>query len=174
MAVSTWLDITTQDAQEYETTVSYRIKPAALGATTLPSAAKINAVLTAFYGDDKVSDQIVVHYAVRVQEDAPAVTGGSGNVDASQVMRLRSGGDGDSAEQLDRIPGLLKANVSFDPQNPNGISTTGALFDAIRAALVDADIAFAPDEGTYTAYTEDQIARLANAFDGKRAPKRPR
>jgi len=173
MAVTTWLDITTEDFQGYQATLPFRIVPAAFGATTLPTAAKIEAVINALYGDTKFSDQRVIKYAVRVEQDVPGATGGAGNVTTSEALRMRSG-DGDSLPALWRVPGLMKANVTFDPQNPNGVATVGALWTALRDALTDAEIAVSAPEGAYAAYTEEQIAVTANAFDGRRAPLRPR
>lgn len=173
MAAKTWLDITTEDAQGYQATLTFRIKPAAFGATTLPTEAKIEAVIDALYGDDKLSDQQIVKYAVRVEEDVVGGLGGGGAVGTSQALRIRSG-DSDSADALWRIPGFLKDSLVKSPDNPNSYSTADALVDALRTALVDAAIAVAPPADPYTAYTSDQIAKSANTFDGRRAPLRPK
>lgn len=173
MAVITWLDITTEDFQGYQATSTFRIKPAALGATTLPTAAKIEAVIDATFGVGKLSDQRVLHYQVRVEETAPGAGGGDGNSPTSEAVRVRNG-DSDSIDSLWRIPGLLKASVDYSADNPNSLSTVGALWDAFRAALVDAAIAVSAPTGAYAAYTTVQVAKSANVFDGRRAPLRPR
>jgi len=176
LAVTTWLDITTEDAQGYQDTLSFRVKPIAFAtAQTLPAAAKIDAVIDALFGNTGVpSSQTVLKYAIRVEEDAPASNGGNGEAATSTAIRTRNELSGIPGNWMFRIPGLNKAAVTFDPTNPNSISTTGSMWDAIRAALADAAIAIADPAGAYVATPEDEIAQVATAVDGRRAPMRPR
>jgi hypothetical protein len=172
MATKTWLVFVTADAQGYEEFVKIRILPSAFG-TGVPTTAKIEALGDAIFGTDKVSDQIISRYYVMVENDAPGSTGGNGDVATATAVRTRS--EIDSADFPFSLPGLNKANVSFDPTNPNSISTTGALWDAIRAALVDAAIAWqAPDSIGTAPVSSANTMQVANAFQGRRAPKRVR
>jgi hypothetical protein len=174
MAVSTWLEIETEDAQGYEETLKFRIAPAAFAVDTdLPTAAKINAVIDSIFGDAKISTNTVKSYSVRVMEDTPTGhTGGSGIVGTSQAARVSNALNSADAFKF-RIPGLNKSNVVFANDNPNSVVTVGGLWDAVRAALVDAAIAVRSPE-TGNALAEDEIASAAVAFDGRRAPMKPR
>lgn len=172
MAVLTFLDIHTTDAAGRDATLTYRIKPAAFGATNLPASAVINAVINSHFGDAKLSTNIVKSYAIRVVEDAPTAVGGSGTAPSSQAARLRS--EISDGNWLTSVPGLNQGAVVFDPTNPNSISVSGTIWDTIRAALVDSDIAVSDPVGAYSAAAETDIAQVATLFDGKRAPARPR
>jgi hypothetical protein len=176
MAVETFLEIVSEDAQGYQDTLSFRIAPLAFAAAqTVPTAAEIDAVIDAIFGTTGVpSTQRVVSYSVRIQQDAPASTGGNGEAPTSEAIRVRNELTGIPGNWLFRIPGLNKAAVLFDPTNPNSISTTGAMWDAVRAALAAAHIAVADPTGGYSATPEDEIAQVATVFDGRRAPLRPR
>lgn len=178
MALNTYLDIYTEDGQKQKATLSFRIKPLALAAAqTLPAAAKIDAVIDAiFTASDSPGDAIVTGYAIRVFEDAPASLGGNGTSGISSTAKVRNslGTIGVAGNWLFSIPGLDKAAVDFDPTNPNSISTVGAMWDAIRAALTDAAIGTSSPLGTYAAVSADEIAQSATGFDGRRSPPRPR
>jgi hypothetical protein len=176
MALKTWLDIFTQDGQKQKATLSFRIKPVALAAAQdLPTAAKIDAVINAIFAAGSVpGDAEVTGYAVRVEEDAPTATGGGGVSSISSTAKVRNDIDGIPGNWLFSIPGLNKGAVSFDPTNPNSISTVGAMWDAIRTALTDAAIAVSDPEGAYAAAASDTIAQSATGFDGRRSPPRPR
>ena len=171
MAVATYLDIMTQDAQKEKATLTFRINPATFGATTLPTAAKIEAVINAVFGNTKFSTNIVTAYAVRVEEEAPVALGGTGGSPSSQAMRVRN--EIGTKNWMFSVPGLVKSNVTWDPVNPNSISTSDALFTALRAALVDAAIAFG-DPANYAATPTDEAAQTATGYDGRRTPPRPR
>lgn len=170
--LSTWLDIVTEDAQGYQNTLSYRIKDAALGATTLPTSAKIEAVINAIFGDTKFSSNIVKEFSVRVRQDQSPAAGGTGGSATSTSLRVRNNIDGPN--WLFTIPALIKDNVVYDPTNPNSASTSGALWTALRGALVDADIAVSAPSDVYVAEVEADLAQAATVYDGKRSPLRPR
>lgn len=172
MAVHTLLDIYSHDAQGRDAVLSFRIKPAAFGATTLPTAAKIEAVIDALFGSTVFSTNIVDGYAVRVVEDAPGAVGGNGAVAVSSALRVRS--EIATNNWLFSIPGLNEAYVVFDPTNPNSVSVSSSNWDALRAALVDAAIAVSAPEGTYAAVITSLLAQTATTYDGKRSPMRPR
>lgn len=176
MALNTYLDITTEDAQGYQNNLRFRVKPLALAAAqTLPAAAKIEAVIDSIFGNGSVpSLQKVLSYAIVVLEDAPGSTGGNGSSPTSEAAQVRNDIDGIPGNWMFRIPGLNKAAVTFNPVNPNSISTSGAMWDAIRDALTDAAIAVSDPEGAYSAASSDDIAQVAQAVDGRRAPMRPR
>lgn len=176
LALNTYLDIFTEDGQKQKATLTYRIKPLALAsAQTLPAAAKIEAVIAALFAPaDLISDAHVVGYAVRVHEDAPGETGGDGISSISSTVRTRNALDAIPGDFLVTVPGLNKAAVSFDPVNPNSISTVGTMWDTYRTAVTDAAIAISDFVGSYLALTSDEVAQVATAFDGRRSPPRPR
>jgi len=176
MALTTWLDVHVQDGQKQKATLSLRIAPLALAAAqTLPTATEINAVIDSLFSDaDTPSDAHVVAYAVRVEQDAPESSGGNGVSSISSTIRTRNNIDGIPGNFLVTIPGLNKHAVSFDPVNPNSISTIGAMWDAYRTAVTAAHIALSDPTGSYVAITSDEVAQVATAFDGRRAAPRPR
>jgi hypothetical protein len=176
MALNTYLDIHVRDGQKQLSTLTFRIKPLALAAAqTLPAAAKIDAVIDAIFTvADTPSDAQCIGYSVRVTEDTPASTGGNGASAISSAAKVRNSLDAIPGNWLFSIPGLNKAAVSFDPTNPNSISTVGAMWDAIRDALTDAAIAVSDPVGSYVAVPSDEIAQSATGFDGRRSPPRPR
>lgn len=169
MALSTWLDIHAQDAQGRKATLTFRIKAAALGATTLPTAAKIEAVIDAIFGADVISDAIVTGYDVRVNQDSvPGAPGGAGGSSISTAARVRNE---PPDNWLFAVPGIAENNVVFDPTNRNSISTVGAIWTAIRDALTDAEITIKnPETGVDLADTS--VATTATLYDGKRSPMR--
>src|SRR5258706_11323444 len=176
MAVVTTLNIVSEDAQGYQDTLQFVVKPIAFAtAPALPVAAKIEAVINSIYSlSDTPSASRVINYYIKVEETAPGATGGNGEPPTSERARVRNALDAVPGNWLFSIPGLNKAAVSFDPTNPNSISTSGAMWDAIRTALTDAAIAVSDPAGAYEAATSDEIAQVASAFDGRRAPLRPR
>lgn len=175
MAVETWLDIISTDKQGYQDTLTFRVKDLAFAAAqTLPTAAKIEAVIDAIYGPDKPSTNIVTSYQIRVQETVSSAVGGSGSSPTSEAARVRNSLTAIPGNWLFRIPGLDKSAVSFDPSNPNSISTSGAPWAAIRTALADAAIAVSDPAGAYVAVPSTEIAEAVSAVDGRRAPLRPR
>ncbi len=175
MALKTYLDIHTRDAQGYTNTLSMRVINAAFGATTLPTAAKIVAVVESIFGEDKVSDQIVDGWSIRVhQDDSSTAPGGNGDSATAIAARTRSGiEEGPLVEKLLSIPGLAKANVLYNPSDENEIVMTTALWAGVRAALVDAGIGFQADDDVHV-FTSAEIAEVGTAFNGRRGPKRPR
>jgi len=176
LALNTYLDIMVRDGQRQKATLTFRIKPLALAAAqTLPTAAKIEAVIDAIFASTGTpGDSVCDGYSVRVTEDAPGSTGGTGVSSISSAAKVRNSLDAIPGNWLFSIPGLNKAAVSFDPTNPNSISTVGAMWDAIRTALSDAAIAVSDPAGAYVAVASDEIAQSATGFDGRRSPPRPR
>lgn len=172
MAVYTFLDILVRDGQGYDRTMRFRIKPATFGSTTIPSTVKIKAVVNAIFGTATPSNSIVRGWQVVVYDNDPTgAVGGAGGSATSQAGRTRSG----ATEYIEEIPGLDKGIVSFDSSNSNSIVVVGAMWDAIRAALADTDIAIgALPPAAYAATAETDIIRSATLYDGKRAPKRIR
>jgi hypothetical protein len=176
LALDTFLDIFVEDGQKQKATLTYRIKPLALaGSQTLPAAAKIEAVISSIFDSAGTpGDSIVLGYAVRVHENAPGAAGGFGQSSVSSSAKVRNSLDSIPGNWLFSIPGLNKAAVSFDPTNPNSISTVGGMWDAVRTALTDAAIAVSDPAGSYAAVSSDEIAMSATGFDGRRSPPRPR
>ncbi len=176
MALSTFLDIFYRDGQGRDRTLTFRIKPLALAAAqTLPAAAKIEAVIDAIFTvADSVSNGLVTAYAIRVHEDTPGTTGGNGTSPTSEAARVRNDLNGIPGNWLWTVGCLNKNAVSFDPTNPNSISTSDSQWDAIRAALADAAIAVSDPQGAYAATDEGDIAMVASVFDGRSSPARPR
>jgi len=175
MAVITKLGIISEDAQHYQDTLEFRIAPLAFAAAqTVPTPTEINAVINSIFGADSVpSTNRVLGYYVKIEQTA-ADLGGAGIAATSEAARVRNDPDGVPGNWIFRIPGLNKAAVSFDSSNPNSISTTGAMWDAVRTALAAAHIAVSDPLGAYSATPEDEIAKTAQAVDGRRAPMRPR
>ena len=135
----TFLVIDTADAQGYHEEVKIRIPDGSFDGTVLPTAGKVSDIIAALFGTTKLSDQIVYGYRIEVHNDPDdGITGGTGNVATAMYGRFRQ-----EIAVLDwpfALPGLNKANVVFDPTNPNSFSTSGALFTAARAALTAAGI----------------------------------
>lgn len=173
MGLPTFLEIVVEDFQGYEATLPFRIVDADYGATALPTQAHVLAIISAVFGDGKFSDSIVKYIQFVIKDVSFAGGGGLGNTPTSEALRYRNSVN-TSHEYLTRVPGVSKANLLFDPQNPNGVSTSGALWTALRSALTAADIAVADPEGAYSATPSGEIAEVANVFDGRRAPLRPR
>ncbi len=175
MAVVTTLNIVSEDHQGYQDTLQFRIAPLAFAAAqTLPTATEIAAVINAIYSDeDTPSSNRVVNYYVKVEETVPDL-GGDGASATSSGVRVRNDIEGIPGNYMFRIPGMNKAALTFDPTNPNAVSTVGAMWDAIRAALAAAHIAISDPAGAYAATAEANIAEVATAVDGRRAPMRPR
>ncbi len=175
MTVTTILGIVTKDAQGYQDTLEFTVKPIAFAAAqALPTAAKIEAVINAIYGADVLSGSIVLKYFIRVEEDDPGAVGGEGDSPTSEALRIRNEIGSIGGDWLFRVPGLMKSNVTFDPTNPNSVSTSGAIMDAVRAALTDAAIAVSNPKGSYAAVPSIDLVQAATAVDGRRAPMRPR
>lgn len=176
MAVTTWLDIDLEDGQKQKATLSLRIAPLAFAAAqTVPTATEIQAVIDSLFSDaDTPSDAKVTGYAVRIAQDVPESTGGNGVSSISSSIRTRNALDAIPGNFLITIPGLNKHAVTFDPVNPNSISTVGAMWDAYRTAVTAAHIAISDPAGSYVALTSDEVAEVATAFDGRRSPPRPR
>lgn len=172
MALTTWLWIETEDAQGYQDTLKLRIKPAALGSTTLPTAAKIDAVIASVYGNTVLSTNIVKSYSVVVTQDTPTDDGGTGGSPTSEALRTRS--EVSTNDFIIKIPGLNKANVSFDSSNPNAVVVTGTMFQDVRDALTDSEIAVSAPEGAYAAVADSLLLQTAVVYDGRRAPLKPR
>jgi len=173
--LKTFLDIHTQDAQGRKRDLTFEIKPSAYGSTTIPVAAKVDAVIAAIFGPDNLTPslQIVTGYAIRIEELDPAEIGGPGSSASSDAFRVRNVAGEDTAFMF-AIPGADKSAVLFDPTNPNSVIMTTGLWSAIRLALVDAAIAISSPEGSYVAISSGQIAESATFFDGRVSPPRPR
>jgi len=163
LALNTYLDIFVEDGQKQKATLSFRIKPLALAAAqTLPAAAKIEAVIDAIFASTGTpGDAKCEGYAVRVFEDAPGSSGGAGVSSISSAAKVRNSLDAIPGNWLFSIPGLNKAAVSFDPTNPNSISTVGAMWDAIRTALSDAAIKLGQDTTLSGIGATDAAAAMA-------------
>jgi hypothetical protein len=176
MAVITWLDVLLEDGQKQKATFTLRIAPLAFAAAqTLPTPTEINAVIDSLFGTaDLPSDAHVTGYQVRVEQNAPESTGGDGISSISSTIRTRNALGAIPGNFLVTIPGLNKAAVSFDPVNPNSISTVGTMWDAYRTAATAAHIAISDPVGAYVALSADEVAEVATAFDGRRAAPRPR
>lgn len=176
MAVITWLDVHLRDGQKQKATLSLRIAPLAFAAAqTVPTATEINAVIDSLFADtDTPSDAHVESYAVRIEQTVPESSGGNGVSSISSAVRTRNALDAIPGNFLVTVPGLNKNAVSFDPVNPNSISTVGAMWDAYRTASTAAHIAISDPVGAYVALTSDEVAEVATAFDGRRSPPRPR
>lgn len=165
-----------RDGQRQKATYTVRIAPLAFAAAqTLPTATEINALVDSLFGDGSVpSDAIVTGYQVRVEQTVPESEGGFGEASISSAIRTRNALDAIPGNFLITVPGLNKAAVSFDPVNPNSISTVGSMWDAYRTAATAAHIAISDPAGAYVALTSDEVAEVATAFDGRRSPPRPR
>jgi hypothetical protein len=175
MTVKTWLDIHLEDGQKQKRTLSLRVKDIAFAtAQTLPAAAKIEAVIDAlFAAEDTPSNAKCVGYAIRVEQDVPGTSGGDGTSAITSAIRTRNDLGGIPGNWLMTIPAMNKSAVSFNPIARNQISTTGAMWDAVRAALADAAIAVGDPEATaYVATEEDTLFEVASGFDGRRAAPR--
>lgn len=175
MAVKTWLDINLEDGQRQKRTLSLRVKDIAFAtAQTLPSAAKIDAVIDAlFAAEGTPSNARVVSYAIRVEETAPLSTGGDGTSAITSAIRTRNDVDGIPGNWLMTIGGINKSAVTFDTNNRNSIIVTGGMWDAARAALADAEIAVGdPDAGSYVATAEADLFGSASGYDGRRSAPR--
>lgn len=178
MAVKTWLNIVSRDAQGYQDTLTFRVKDIAFAAAqTLPAPAKIQAVIDAIYGSTgQPSTNEVMSYNIMVEQTVSESGGGVGSSPTSEAARVRNDLETiPGPPWLFRIPGLNKAAVAFDTSNPNSIVVVGASWTAIRAALTDAAIAVGdPLDDTYEATGSADLAQAASAVDGRRAPLRPR
>lgn len=177
MALRTWIDIHVEDGQHQKATLSLRVKDIALAAAqTLPSAAKIEAIINAVFADSGTpSTAICVSYAVRVEEDAPGALGGEGTSAISSAIKTRNSNITLPGNWLLSIPGMNKGDLTWDLTNRNSISTTGSMWDAVRAAMADAAIAVGdPIPPTYEATPEAELFYSASGFDGRRAAPRPR
>lgn len=172
VALKTYLDIAVQDGQRRDKTLSFRIKPATFGSTTLPSKAKIEAVINTIFGSGLPSNAAVKTYGVRlVEDDVTTAPGGSGGSPVASTARSRSG----ASEYIEEIPGIDESNVSFDSSNKNAISTTTTAWRAAATALADTEIAIGdPAPTTYAATAVTDIFRSASYFLGKRVPARVR
>ncbi len=173
--LETFLDIHTKDAQNRKRDLTFEIKPSAYGATTIPVAAKIDAVIASIFGPDNLTPSlsIVTGYAIRIEELDPAEIGGPGSSASSDAFRVRNV-VGEDTEFLFSIPGADKSAVLFDPTNPNSVVMTTGLWSAVRAALVDAAIAISSPEDSYVAISSGQIAQSSTFYDGRVSPPRPR
>lgn len=175
MAVKTWLDLYLEDGQKQKRTLSLRVKDIAFaGAQTLPAAAKIDAVIDAiFAAEDTPSNAKCTGYAIRVEQTVPASGGGDGTSAITSAIRTRNDVTGVPGNWLMTIGAMNKSAVAFDTNNRNAISTVGAMWDAIRAALADAAIAVGdPDATSYVATAEADLFGSASGFDGRRSPPR--
>jgi hypothetical protein len=180
MAVTTKLHIFTTDGQEYTEIDSFYITPIAFAAAqTLPTATLITAYINAVYGaSTQPSSQIVYGYSVEVIELPTGVIGGDGEAATAIAIKTRNAvgtlgkinrlGVPEGIEH--RIPGLDKASVVFDPVNPNSIVVNTTEWAAVRTALVA--LGYQDDQGNVI--PSGEIIMTATAFNGKRAPKRPR
>lgn len=170
MAIQTWIRINVRDAQGRTGQVPIRVAPAAFGATTLPTALQVEAIIVGLFGDAEISNSIVTDYEVAVIQDTPTGTavGGDGSTSLPVAVRTRN----DASEQfLLSIPGAELDELIFDPSNPNVIATTGANWGALRSAL--SDVGFrSPNTGALVA--EDEIMLTASLYNGTRSPMRPR
>lgn len=170
MAIQTWIRIHVRDAQGRTGVVPIRVTDAAFGATTLPTAVQVEAIIVGLFGDAEPSNSIVTDYEVAVVQDAPsgAALGGDGSTSLPIAIRTRNSA---SEQFLLTIPGAELDELVFDPSNPNVISTSGTNWGALRSAL--SDVGFrSPESGSLVA--EDEIMLTASLFNGTRAPMRPR
>lgn len=176
MAVKTLVHIHTRDAQGYTEIVTFGAQPSAFGPLAdNPAAEDIETFINDTFGAGKVSTSIVTAYSVEVIEDAPTAVGGDGS--AATAIALKTRNQIGNAADVDgwelRIPGLNKANMSFDPTNANSVVTSIAPFPAYRVAA--ASLGFRDPTGVVTDVpAEADIAQTGVAFNGKRGPKRPR
>jgi hypothetical protein len=180
MAINTVLHIYTKDAQGlngYAERVTVGVTQASFGSTTLPTKAQIEAFINALFGTTLVPSSSIVHaYSIEVKEDNPVdASGGLGG--AATAIALKTRNDVSGAQDVDgwelRIPGLDKARVLFDPANSNAAIMASTQWTNARTAAVA--IGFRnPEFDDSTALTALQIFQSGIAFNGKRAPKRPR
>lgn len=182
MAVNTVVHIYTKDAQGiqgYTERVTFGITPAAFGATTLPTAAHIEALISAIFGAGVgfISTQIITAYSVEVIEEAPTGTALGGDGSVATAIAAKSRNDIGAAADLDgwelRIPGLNKANMVYDPTNSNSIITVADPWATARTAA--AVLGYRDPTGVISGATPTaNIFQSAIVFNGKRSPKRPR
>lgn len=172
MTLKTYLKIQLRDGQKRDKTLSFRIKPAAFGSTTLPSEAKIEAVINALFGSGLPSNAAVKAYGIElVEDDVTTAPGGSGGSSLANTARSRNG----NSEYIEEIPGIDESNVAFDASNKNAIVTTTTAWRAAATALADSEIAIGdPAPTSYAATAATDIFRSATFFLGKRVPARVR
>lgn len=181
MAIVTLIHLKTRDAQGVKETLSFHVAPLAFAAAqAVPTQAHIEALIGALAAPPAgglPSSNSVYAYSVEIENqlDFGSELGGDGSAATVIAAKARSGigltgrlgPNGYEGEEF-KIPGLVKANVTFLSSAPNVISTTGTTWDAIRTALHDLGYQF---EGG-SAYTTAQMLEAATAFNGKRAPQR--
>lgn len=172
------------DLQKRKETVEYFVtSPGAFGAgINVPTAAQLKAVVNALIntGLTGFSTCFCVRYGVRLEEDdLTGVNVGTGAISIPIAFRVLNGvgvvGKTDPitgiAEGISfRIPGANESVITFDPRNRNAVSTSNALWTALRTALV----AIGYEDKSAVALTSPQIAESADLFNGKRSPTRPR
>jgi len=176
VAVKTLIHVYTRDAQGYTERETFGASPSAFGPLAdNPVAADIETYINDTYGTGKISTSIVTAYSVEIIEDAPTSVGGDGSVATAIALKTRNqiGNTADVDGWELRIPGLNKANMSFDPTNANSVVTSIAPFPDYRVAA--ASLGFRDPTGVVTDVpAEADIAQTGVAFNGKRGPKRPR
>ncbi|HET7640947.1 MAG TPA: hypothetical protein VFK47_19720 [Ktedonobacteraceae bacterium] len=176
MAVRTIVHVYTKDAQGYTEDNHFDVEPAAFGATTLPTAAHIEAYINSVYGTtDLLSTSIVTGYSVEVLQDNPtASAGGNGAVATSIALKTRQeiGVDVSDPDGWEiRLPGADKATYSFDPTNANSVVVSSPLWDTVRTALLALK---AITRGDLTPTDKSAYIQTAVVFNGRRGAKRPR
>ncbi len=167
--------IRTEDAQGYQETLTFRIKDATYGATTLPTDAHMLTVINDIFGADLPSTSKVIGYEAAVVTELTGgdVIGGDGGSPTSERLRFRN--DVGGANWIFGVPGLNKAAVTFDPSNPNAISTSDININSIRTALNAADLQPGdPKADAYTATSTTVMMQSGIVVDGRRSPKRTR
>lgn len=182
MAIHTLLRIFTKDAQGvagYTETVEVGVTDAGFGATTLPTEALIHNLIAAIFGSGTgfLSTSIVTGYEVAVFQDTPitGAFGGDGSVATAIAARTRNQiGDFPDLDGWElRIPGMNKSNMIYDPTNANAIVTSVAPWIAVKAAA--AAVGYKDPSGVIVATPGvGEIMQIADVFNGKRGPKKPR
>lgn len=183
MAVVTFVHIYSRDQQGYTERVTVEVTPAAFGATTLPTAAHIEALIDAIFGTtggaDGVSTNIVYAYSVEVVQDAPATVGSRDGLVATSIalkgrsgigVAGRTGRFGQEGVEL-RLPGFDKGSVTYNPQDRNQANMAAVIFDPIRSALETLGYR---DPLTGYVFGLVEILETGVVFNGKRQPMRPR
>lgn len=184
MAISTVVYLYTRDAQNRLERVPIWVAPAAFGATTLPTAAHIQAVVDGAFGDpagptDGPSTSLCYAYGVEVIEDSPTNSGSRDGLVATPIaLKTRNGigvagRDGKFGfEGLElRIPGYDLGFAAINPQDRNMVSMTDTRWAALRAALVAIGYR---DPNNGHVFSSGETLETGLIFNGKRSPAQPR
>jgi len=173
MALPCFVNIVAHDAQGRDTSFKWRVPDADYGTTDLPSSAQILAVVNAVFGDTKLSNSIIEAVQIMLVDESFAGGGGDGSSASAIALRARSA-IGDANEFLLSWGGADEANLVFDPENPNAVSGSTALWTAVRTALTAATVAISAPTGAYSAVASGDLFQAISLFNGRRGPMRPR